>query len=256
MLGGICRPSRAIALFSVGTGHHTSGIPAPSAVADVAALEAALGYSFDDASMREAALLHSSVGGRDFQRLEYLGDAALSSAIALWLYQHHQDWDEGQLTVARSALVQRGYLIDMAQKIGLDKHLRVSGSLGSPDCRDHPVLADAFEALLGAVLLDGGTESVAAVVEHLFDEQDLERDWADFGHPKSLLQQWLQARGLDLPEYRERARRGADHAFEFEVECLLGASKKPFVGTGRSLQAAETQAALEALEHLRLAASQ
>ncbi len=212
-------------------------------------LGTALGYEFRDIRLRDQALRHSSTGGEDFQRLEYLGDAALSLAVALFLFDQHDDWDEGQLTKARAALVHQGYLIEVARRIRLETHLRVSehfGPLEQP-AGGHPVLADAFEALIGAVVLDGGLAGVLSIVKHLFDEQDLDQA----AHPKSDLQEWLQARGLMLPEYRERSRQGAVHAPRFEVECQLKSPLRSFVGSGRSLKMAETEAARHALEYLR-----
>ena len=118
-------------------------------------LDSALGYRFQDLGLRDQALRHSSIGGEEFQRLEYLGDAALSLAVALFLFDRHGDWDEGQLTKARSALVHQGYLIEVARRVGLEMHLRVSEHFGPLDqpAGGHPVLADAFEALIGAVVL-------------------------------------------------------------------------------------------------------
>ncbi len=217
-------------------------------------LDASLGYRFQDAELRERALRHSSVGGQDFQRLEYLGDAALSLAVALSLYERHGDWDEGQLTKVRAALVRKGYLVEIARRINLEKHLRVSGLLAPFDQQQegHGVLADAVEALLGAVMLDGGMPAVLKVVAHLFDEEGLE----DAGHPKSVLQEWFQARGLALPEYREISRRGVAHAPQFEVECELQSPAARFVGQGRSLKSAELEAASRALEYVKSLADQ
>lgn len=212
-------------------------------------LDSTLGYRFQDHRLRNRALRHSSIGGADFQRLEYLGDAALSLAVALVLYDRHGDWDEGQLTKARAALVHQGYLLEVAQRIGLESHLQLSEHFGPLDrpAGGHPVLADAFEALIGAVVLDGGIAGVLAVVKRHFDEQD----WDQSGHPKSALQEWLQARGLVLPEYRERSREGAEHAPHFEVECRLKSPTRSFVGRGRSLKVAETEAARRALEYVQ-----
>ena len=217
-------------------------------------LDSALGYRFQDLGLRDQALRHSSIGGEEFQRLEYLGDAALSLAVALFLFDRHDDWDEGQLTKARSALVHQGYLIEVARRVGLEMHLRVSEHFGPLDqpAGGHPVLADAFEALIGAVVLDGGIAGVLSVVTHLFEEQDLDQA----GHPKSDLQEWLQARGLMLPEYKEKSREGAVHAPHFEVECQLGSPSRSFVGSGRSLKMAETEAARRALAYLQSTADQ
>lgn len=212
-------------------------------------LETALGYSFRDRKLCEAALLHSSAGGSDFQRLEYLGDAALTLAVALQLYERHPDWDEGQLTKMRAALVQNAYLTELAEGVGLHQHLRVSSQFGALDAGDagRGILGDAFEALLGAVMLDGGMDDVMRVVDHLLDEEGIEHA----GHPKSELQEWMQSRGQSLPTYREVSRSGADHALFFEVQCEIEPSSLRFTGSGRSLKQAESEAAQRALEHLR-----
>jgi len=214
-------------------------------------LEQALGYSFRDPKLCAKALLHSSAGGAAFQRLEYLGDAVLSLAVALRLYERHPDWDEGQLTKVRAALVQKSYLTDLAERIGLNCHLRVSGHLGTLPAREggQGVLADAFEALLGAVQLDSGLDEVLRIVDRLFDEAGIDRA----GHPKSELQEWMQARGQPLPAYREVSRSGADHALFFEVECEFPSSGMRFSGSGRSLKEAESEAAERALHHVRSA---
>lgn len=245
MLAGTCQLLRET--DSSEGGRYASNRPGPSL--GHGDLDSALGYAFHNRELCDQALRHSSVGGGEFQRLEYLGDAALSLAVALFLYQRHGDWDEGQLTLGRSALVHQGYLIEVAKRIALDAHLRVSEHFGPLDRQagSHPVLADAFEALIGAVVLDGGMAGVLAVVEHLFDEQELDQA----AHPKSSLQEWLQARGLTLPEYKERSREGAIHAPHFEVECQLRSPPRSFIGSGRSLKMAETEAARRALEYLQ-----
>lgn len=210
-------------------------------------LEEALNYRFRDPELCSQALLHSSAGGASFQRLEYLGDAALSLAISLQLFRRHPKWDEGKLSKARAALVQNSYLLELAERIGLNRHLRVSTHFGSLHAGEggQGVLADAFEAVLGAVMLDGGMDKVLGVVGRLFDEDGLEQA----GHPKSELQEWMQARGDALPEYREISRTGADHAPFFEVECHV--VRKKFIGRGWSLKQAESEAAGHAIKCLR-----
>ena len=217
-------------------------------------LEASLGYVFSDSAMRERALRHPSVGGTDFERLEFLGDAALSLAVGLHSYSRHPDWDEGQLTKMRAALVNNHHLSQVARSIGLHEHLRLSQRIQAEEVegRGSPVLARAIEALIGAVMLDGGIEGVLKVAETLFDGEGVEGT----DHPKSLLQEWMQARNHALPEYRERTREGAVHAPQFEVECVLETPAGRFRGTGRSLKQAETQAARKALEFLASVADQ
>ncbi len=212
-------------------------------------LQEALGYQFRDQKLCAAALLHSSAGGGEFQRLEYLGDAALSLAVAFQLYRRHPDWDEGQLSKVRATLVQKSYLVDLAERIGLARHLRISGHFGTlrGDEAGQGVLADAFEALLGAVQLDGGINEVLCVVERLFDESDIEHA----GHPKSELQEWMQAHGQPLPVYREVSRSGDDHAPFFAVECEILSSGLRFSGSGWSLKQAQSEAAERALAHVR-----
>ena len=212
-------------------------------------LQEALGYRFRDTKLCAAALSHSSVGGTEFQRLEYLGDAALSFAIARQLLERHPDWDEGRLTKVRAALVQNSYLAELAEAVGLMRHLRVSTHFGALHAGEggQGVLADALEALLGAVVLDGGVEAMVAVVANLFDENDIDR----IGHPKSELQEWMQAHGLTLPQYREISRTGADHAPFFEVECALQSPDERFIGRGWSLKRAESEAAGQALAFLQ-----
>lgn len=211
-------------------------------------LEASLGYVFSDSSLRDRALRHSSVGGKDFEQFEFLGDAALSLAVALHLYRKHPDWDEGLFTKMRAVLVSNDNLLEVANGIGLQRYVRLSPAFfATPSfIASHPVLARALESLIGSVLLDGGFQGVLNVVAQLFDESQVEAA----AHPKSLLQEWLQARNLNLPEYRETAREGKVHAPSFEVECVLESPAARFLGCGQSLKQAETQAARRALDFL------
>lgn len=211
-------------------------------------LESSLGYLFSESSLCDRALRHSSVGGSDFERFEFLGDAALSLAVAWHLCREHPDWDEGMLTKMRAAFVNNDNLVEVAERLGLRRYLRLSAELSATPSQagPHPVFARALEALIGAVFLDGGLDGVLQIVEKLFDERQLETA----GHPKSLLQEWLQARNLELPEYRETGREGKVHAPFFEVECVLESPEGRFLGTGYSLKQAETQAARRALDFI------
>jgi ribonuclease-3 len=215
-------------------------------------LEQALGYRFSDESLLALALTHRSAGGRHNERLEYLGDAALSLVVAEFLYQSLPAAPEGHLSRLRASLVRRSALAPMARDLGLPRRLRLGpGELKSGGFRRDSILADALEALLGAVYLDGGLEALRPVVRRLYGERlaDLPAHEA-LKDPKTRLQERLQARGLALPEYSVEAVAGEDHAQQFSVTCRVDALDARTAGDGRSRRAAEQAAAAEMLQLL------
>ena len=217
------------------------------------ALQQRLGHVFAQPALLTRALTHRSYGLAHNERLEFLGDAVLNTVVSALLYQRFSGSDEGDLTRVRAHLVREDSLHRAALTPGLPQVLRLSeGEARGGGAQRASILADAFEALVGAAFLDGGFEAAQNVVRRLFGEliDGTEIDsWSK--DPKTELQEWLQARRLAVPSYRIVATRGQAHAQTFEVECLvapLGLSER---GEGRSRRAAEQQAARRMLEGLK-----
>lgn len=217
------------------------------------ALQQRLGYSFTDHALLRRALTHRSFGPEHNERLEFLGDAVLAMAVSALLYERFGGSDEGDLTRVRAHLVREDSLHRAALGLGLSEALRLSeGEARGGGARRPSILADAVEALLGAVLLDGGYEAAQALVTRLFGDviQATEVDnWSK--DAKTELQEWLQARRIAVPAYRITATRGQAHAQTFEVECAVPALGLADSGEGRSRRSAEQEAARRMLEQLK-----
>jgi ribonuclease-3 len=227
-------------------------------VAEYAELEARLGHVFADPRLLRRALTHPSLAHEQSsriehnQRLEFLGDAVLQLVLTEQLYRQFPDRDEGPLTQARAQLANRRSLAAQGRRLGLGGHLILSRGEEATGGRERESsLADAFEAVLGAVYLDAGWETARSVVQRLFaaEIQRLEETRAQF-NPKGELQERLQALGPDPIVYRLEDTLGTDHQREFEVSVQhrgveLGR------GRGRSKKEAESQAALAALQRLK-----
>lgn len=216
-------------------------------------LEESVGYGFSRPELLEQALTHRSHGTPHNERLEFLGDSVLNCVIAAELYERFGDLPEGDLSRLRARLVRQEALHEMAQGLGLGEYLRLGeGELKSGGSTRPSILADAFEALIGAIFLDGGFASAADAVKRVYrpllaglDPQDLGKD------PKTLLQELLQARRIALPQYAVLATRGAAHSQNFEVECVIPALSVRTTGSGSNRRAAEQEAALRAFEQIR-----
>jgi ribonuclease-3 len=219
----------------------------------VDALQQRTGYRFRDPSLLSRALTHRSYGTDHNERLEFLGDAVLSLAISSLLFQRFGGSDEGDLTRVRAHLVREDSLHRMALALGLPEILRLGeGEARGGGARRASILADAFEALIGACFLDGGFEAASGVVQRLFGEIIETTDLSSWSKdPKTELQEWLQGRRLPVPVYRIRATRGQAHAQTFEVECSVPALNLTEAGEGRSRRAAEQEAARRMLDALR-----
>ncbi len=224
--------------------------PVPAALQ---ALQQRLSYRFSDLALLKRALTHRSVGTEHNERLEFLGDAVLTMAVSTLLYERFAGSDEGDLTRVRAHLVREDSLHRVALGLGLPEALRLSeGEARGGGARRPSILADAVEALLGAVLLDGGYAPAQALVTRLFGEviQATEADnWSK--DAKTELQEWLQARRIAVPAYRITATRGQAHAQTFEVECAVPALGLADRGEGKSRRSAEQEAARRMLEQLK-----
>lgn len=212
-----------------------------------------LGYSFREPEYFVQAVTHKSRSGSNNERLEFLGDALLDLVIAEALYELKPDADEGYLSRLRSTLVRRETLASIAAGIGLPDQLRLgAGELRSGGHQRKSIRADAFEAVIGAVFLDGGYVAARAVVRELYAERFASLpDAEDLKDPKTVLQEYLQARGAALPEYRLEETAGPPHERSFSVVCELEAPALAIHGTGTSRRRAEQDAAARALKELR-----
>ncbi len=219
----------------------------------VEALQQRLGHTFRDPALLQRALTHRSFGAGHNERLEFLGDAVLSTAISALLYERFGGSDEGDLTRVRAHLVREDSLYRAALQLGLPNVLRLSeGEARGGGAQRPSILADALEAVIGATFLDSGYEASFSVVRRLFGEviQATEADsWSK--DAKTELQEWLQARRIAVPSYRIAATRGQAHAQVFEVECAVPALSVTEQGEGRSRRMAEQAAAKRMLQFLK-----
>ncbi len=217
------------------------------------ALQERLGYRYTRADLLRRALTHRSWGAEHNERLEFLGDAVLSLAVSRLLYERHADSDEGDLTRVRAHLVREDSLHRVALSLGLPDVMRLSeGEARGGGAQRPSILADAVEALIGAVFLEGGYEAAHAVVQRLFGEVISATDAESWGKDaKTELQEWLQARRVPVPAYRITATRGQAHAQTFEVECAVPTLGLAERGEGRSRRVAEQEAARRLLASLK-----
>jgi ribonuclease-3 len=214
--------------------------------------EARLGYAFCDPALLEAALTHRSAGKRNYERLEFLGDAMLNFAVAVLLFREYPHADEGDLSRYRAALVSGDSLAAVAGQLELGEQLRLGGGeLKSGGFRRSSILADALEALFGAIYLDGGIAAASAVIERLFARRlgDLPEAY-ELKDPKTRLQEHLQGRGLQLPLYAVEEVSGEPHEHWFVASCEVAALDLRARGEGSSRRRAEQEAAQRVLEQL------
>ena len=218
----------------------------------LAELERRLGYPFTNPELARQAFTHRSFGTPHNERLEYLGDALLNCAVATLLYERFPKLPEGDLSRLRASLVNQSSLSEVAGRLGLGDLLRLGeGELKSGGFRRPSILADAFEALLGAVYLDSGFDAVRAAVERLMAEKLEGRDRLPVDKdPKTALQEHLQGRKLALPRYSVQRTEGEAHDQTFTVECRVDDLGIVAAGKGASRRAAEQAAAEGVLAEL------
>ena len=216
-------------------------------------LEARLGYSFGKPALLKQALTHRSAGPLHNERLECLGDAVLGLVITQRLYQQFPDIPEGDLSRLRARLVRRETLAAVARSLELGNLIKLgAGEKNTGGSRRDSILADALEAVIGALYLDGGlgvaeTQVLALLGERLDRWGDTPPDTRD---AKSRLQEFLQSRGHDLPVYEVVAMSGKAHARQFRVSCQVQGLPDATTGEGSSRRAAEQSAASLALKAL------
>ncbi|WP_066133175.1 ribonuclease III [Bordetella ansorpii] len=216
----------------------------------LATLESRLDHRFGDQALLEQALTHRSHGARHNERLEFLGDAVLNFVVAAMLFERYAKLDEGDLSRLRANLVKQASLADIAQRLELSQYLRLGeGELKSGGFRRPSILADAVEAIFGAVFLDAGFDAARKVIIRQYQPVIANVDPSTLGKDaKTLLQEFLQGRKLPLPVYTVVATHGAAHSQQFEVECAIPAFEIKVVAPGASRRAAEQSAAKLALE--------
>lgn len=212
-------------------------------------LERKLGYTFDRQELLTQALTHRSAGEDNLERLEFLGDAALGYVVARELYGRVSDAREERLTLMRASLVKGETLAEVAREIGLGGHLRLGeGERKTGGAGRESILADAIEAVFGAIACDGGIESVAEVARRLLGRRLTNIGDSELRDAKTRLQEYLQASGQGLPEYVVVATAGVDHAPVYTVECTVRGARGR--GEGRSRREAEKHAASDVLDVL------
>ena len=208
-------------------------------------LENSLNYHFKDKTLLEKALTHRSVGSRNNERLEYLGDSLLGFIIAENLYSRFEEATEGELTRLRASLVKGETLAKLARKIELGEFVKLGpGEKRTGGWRRVSILANTLEAIIGAIYLDSDFNTCRMIVLNIYSEfldntslKTLEKD------PKTRLQEYLQARKLGLPSYKIVAEEGAAHEKSFSIECEISDLDIHVRAAGRSKRIAEQAAA-------------
>lgn len=222
---------------------------------DIATLQSRLGHTFSNAALLQQALTHRSHSSLHNERLEFLGDSVLNCVVASLLFDRFDKIDEGDLSRLRANLVKQQSIYEIAQRLELSQCLRLGeGELKSGGFRRPSILADTLEALFGAIFLDAGFDTASRVISALYapvletvDPKTLGKD------AKTLLQEFLQGKKIQLPQYNVVATHGAAHNQEFEIECLVPKLDIHVFGTGGSRRAGEQAAAKLALESVQQA---
>lgn len=219
----------------------------------LAALQARLQHSFTDARLLQLAVTHRSFSAEHNERLEFLGDSVLNLAVASLLYARLVEQPEGDLSRVRASLVKQDTLHRLALELDLSAVLRLGeGEVRSGGRARPSILADALEAIIGAVYLDAGYDAAQQLVHRLFGKMDIGATLTSAAKdPKTELQEWLQGRKRPLPVYRVVATLGAAHRQTFDVECRIEDENLVERGIGASRRAGEQAAAAAMLIQLK-----
>jgi ribonuclease-3 len=211
-----------------------------------------LSYEFHDTKLLEQALTHRSCPGENNERLEFLGDAVLDFVISEVVYRSHKDSPEGDLSRLRASLVKDTSLAQLAADLGLGEHLILGGGeRKSGGHRRESILADAIEAIFGAVYIDAGFEAAADVITNAFGDRLVNLpSIEELRDPKTRLQEWLQGRGFSLPEYSLIKASGKAHKQVFEVSCFIKDHALTSTGYGTTRRNAEQESAEKMLIEL------
>ncbi|MDD1782918.1 ribonuclease III [Enterovibrio sp. ZSDZ35] len=215
-------------------------------------LQRRIGYEFSDAALLSLSLTHRSASGNHNERLEFLGDSILSFVIADDLYHRFPNVDEGDMSRMRATLVRGNTLAELGREFDLGDVLQLGpGELKSGGFRRDSILADAVEAIIGAIYLDSDLETVRGIVLGWYKERlETIQPGANQKDPKTRLQEFLQGRRKPLPAYNVIKVQGEAHNQQFTVECEVAGLDRPVVGKGSSRRKAEQAAAELALEKL------
>ncbi|EHR4994449.1 ribonuclease III [Vibrio parahaemolyticus] len=215
-------------------------------------LERKLGYQFKDAGLINLALTHRSANSKHNERLEFLGDSILSFVIADDLYHRFPKVNEGDMSRMRATLVRGHTLAELGREFDLGDYLKLGpGELKSGGFRRDSILADAVEAIIGAIYLDSDIEKVRSIVLSWYNSRlEAIKPGVSQKDPKTRLQEFLQGRRKPLPVYTVTNIKGEAHNQEFTVECEVAGVDTPVIGKGTSRRKAEQAAAETALEQL------
>ena len=217
------------------------------------ALQQRLQHLFSDPSLLQRAVTHRSFSAEHNERLEFLGDSVLNLAVSTLLYRRLQAQNEGDLSRVRANLVKEGTLHQLAKDLRLDQVLHLGeGEARSGGHQRPSILADALEAVIGAVYLDAGYAVAEALVLRLYEAVEINPQMqAAAKDAKTALQEWLQGRKMQLPQYRVVGTAGVAHRQTFEVECAIAELALAQRGSGASRRAAEQSAAAAMLATLK-----
>ncbi len=215
-------------------------------------LEASLGYTFVEPRLLRDALTHRSFGAPHNERLEFIGDGVLNCTIALSLYNKFPELPEGQLSRMRANLVSQPALHSLAQRLDISQHLRIGEGEEKSGGRERPsMLADALEAIFGAILLDSGFDAAATTINRLYSNRISQVNPNEGGKDaKTRLQELMQSKHYPLPSYSVERVDGEAHAQVFTVRCSVPQMEQEAMGKGSSRRAAEQQAANAVLNKL------
>ena len=216
-------------------------------------LQDRLKHRFAQPQLLELALTHRSFSSQHNERLEFLGDSVLNLAVSRMLFTALRDQPEGDLSRVRANLVKQDTLHRLAVDLGLSGLIRLGeGEMRSGGQKRPSILADALEAIIGAVLMDAGYDAAEALVLRLFEKVAISPTMtAAAKDPKTELQEWLQARRMQLPIYRVAGTTGAAHQQTFDVECEIAELKQAQRGIGNSRRSGEQAAAAAMLQWLQ-----
>ena len=210
-------------------------------------------HEFANPKLLAQALTHRSFSSDHNERLEFLGDSVLNLAVAGLLYEQLGHQPEGDLSRARANLVKQDTLHQLAVTLGLPDLLRLGeGEAKSGGQKRPSILADALEAVIGAVYLDAGFDKASAMVRRMFENVEINAQMSAIGKdPKTELQEWLQGRKMNLPIYRVVGTQGAAHKQTFDVECEISEYRRAERGMGGSRRAGEQAAATAMLAFVK-----
>ncbi|WP_240523547.1 ribonuclease III [Polaromonas sp. AER18D-145] len=225
----------------------------PSLSPDLQALQTRLEHEFSNPRLLQQALTHRSFSADHNERVEFLGDSVLNLAVAGLLYERLSELPEGDLSRVRANLVKQDTLHKLAVQLGLPLLIRLGeGEAKSGGQKRPSILADALEAVIGAVFLDAGFDKADRLVRRLFQDVEINPTMQAIGKdPKTELQEWLQGRKMNLPIYRVVGTLGAAHKQTFDVECEISEFGRAERGIGGSRRAGEQAAATAMLAYVK-----